>query len=597
MAKLILLFVVVLAIPLIVLGGYYANMVRNSQQSELIKNNIFFVRQVKFNIDKKAEVCQRAAEIVIRNKKFIEYIAVNDIANVDDEEIVAFRNDMLNSINNIKFSNLDIYEIRFFAHRIPFEIWPILYDESRIIKSNWYEEMGKDVTRSYWHVNNIYETYKTVNPQMYEVVSLYKEVRYPSSQHLGTLEVCMLTSDFFEEMYDKNLDKENSCLIVIDKQNQLLFNENGSFFKKRGFEDLDLLMQTLTNNTEEEEGYFSFILNKESMFCAYMSIPSIGSHIYQIVSTENLIEEANKVKRFVSLGVIGIVTVLSLITYAILRMLLNKLNIIVGTMRKVQEGDLHVDIPVYGVDEIGELAYHYRKMLAKINELISIVVRKQTAEKDAQIRALQSQINAHFIYNVLESIRMMAEIKGEDEISDIIASLGRLLRYSMKWNKQYVLLEEEIEYVKDYIILMNARYYSKIRLIIDVEDRLMKAEVFKMLLQPVVENAVLHGIQSKGGDGVISIKAAVVEDDMLIITVQDDGIGMNKEKLDKLKETIEFNQGENVSYKRENGLGLKNINERIRLFYGNKYGLDICSEENKYTKVTLKLKYRREMGW
>lgn len=213
MAKLILLFVVVLAIPLIVLGGYYANMVRNSQQSELIKNNIFFVRQVKFNIDKKAEVCQRAAEIVIRNKKFIEYIAVNDIANVDDEEIVAFRNDMLNSINNIKFSNLDIYEIRFFAHRIPFEIWPILYDESRIIKSNWYEEMGKDVTRSYWHVNNIYETYKTVNPQMYEVVSLYKEVRYPSSQHLGTLEVCMLTSDFFEEMYDKNLDKENSWII------------------------------------------------------------------------------------------------------------------------------------------------------------------------------------------------------------------------------------------------------------------------------------------------------------------------------------------------------------------------------------------------
>lgn len=206
-------------------------------------------------------------------------------------------------------------------------------------------------------------------------------------------------------------------------------------------------------------------------------------------------------------------------------------------MRKVQEGQLNIEIPEDGHDEISELASHFRKMMSKVNELISVVVRKEIVNKEAEIKALMSQINRHFIYNVLEAINMMAEINNQEEIADIVTSLGRMMRYSMDWKKQYVTLGEELDNIKNFISLTNVRFFREVNLRIDINERFLIHEIPKMSLQPIVENAVSHGLEGRGEGGLICISVYVHKCN-LIIEIEDNGIGMSSDELISLNESI-----------------------------------------------------------
>lgn len=594
--KLILLFIAVLAIPVIAFGSYYIGSVWNNGKSEILESSRFFLKQVKFSVEKNAETCRRVAETVARNRKFNEYMVLKDISNITVEELIKFKTETLDNIENIQHTNLDIYQIRFFANKEDlFEIWPIIYNSRRIKSNDWFNTMMNENMQSYWQLNHKNDSFKT-DTGTNEIVSFYRDVRYLGDQHAGVLEVSMLANIFFNEMYDDELDSVNSCLMVISSQNEFIFNGSGEFFTSRVIENTDSLQQELARRSNNEEGFFTFTLDGEEILCVYARVNAIDARLVRLVSYSELISSVNKARNLVLAGIVGVIIVLSLVTYFFLSVLLKKLRVIIATMRKVQEGDLHVDIPVFGNDEIGELAYHYRKMLDKIDELISVVVRKQTAEKNAEIRALQSQINSHFIYNILEAIRMMAEIKNEEEISNAVTCLGRLLRYSMSWNRQYVSLRDEVNYVKDYITLMNIRYDTVIDLVINIEEELLKQEVLKMLFQPIVENAVIHGIRNKDGNGVLSL-TAYIEDEALLIEITDSGAGIGTDKLEELKAGIMVDRVDNNMFHKRTGIGLRNVNERIKLFYGSEFGLEIESAQNIYTKVGLRLQYKKGAGW
>ena len=302
-------------------------------------------------------------------------------------------------------------------------------------------------------------------------------------------------------------------------------------------------------------------------------------------------EKLNRTRFAILLCVVGTFLVLTFVTDVITSILLKKLKIVIGLMRKIGKGQMLIDIPDLGSDEIGELAAHFRNMLGKINELTSTVLRKQAVTKDAEIRALHSQINAHFIYNVLESIKMMAFVKYQYEISEAITLLGRLMRYNIDWKNKYVLLEEEINHIKNYIKLINIRHNNKVALMIDIEDRFKHYRLLKMLLQPVVENAVNHGLEPKGTSGTINIKAYSREDSIHLV-VTDNGAGMSAEKIQALRKKLADGGGNHEPEPpKSNGIGLENVNERIKLYYGAEYGLDIRSEENVFTEVTVRLPY------
>ena len=181
---------------------------------------------------------------------------------------------------------------------------------------------------------------------------------------------------------------------------------------------------------------------------------------------------------------------------------------------------------------------------------------------------------------------MMAEIDGKFEISDAITSLGKLLRYSMKWASGNVKLEDELEYIRNYVALMNLRYDFKVFLSLQLPDILMEQEIPKMSLQPIVENAILHGIEPLSEDTTIYIKGWM-EEEVCIVEITDAGCGMTEEQLEKLRTKLAGKVDANGG--KGNGIGLKNVQDRIQMAFGPKYGLTIATKEGCYTKVAIRL--------
>ena len=259
---------------------------------------------------------------------------------------------------------------------------------------------------------------------------------------------------------------------------------------------------------------------------------------------------------------------------------------IIDAIKRVQEGDLNVVIESCGTDEMGELADQVNKMLTEINHLMKEQLDRELLVKNSEIKALQNQINAHFIYNVLDSIKMMAEIEEQYDISDAVTTLGKLLRYSMRWTTGNVTVAEEIEYIKNYLKLMNIRFDYEIFLSLNIPECIYAQQIPKMSLQPIVENAIYHGIEQMAEDTNIYIKG-LVEDKSCVIEITDAGRGMSEEEVERLYKKI---SGEiETTGGSGNGIGLKNVQDRIKINFGEEYGIEIASKLGCYTKIMVRI--------
>ena len=264
---------------------------------------------------------------------------------------------------------------------------------------------------------------------------------------------------------------------------------------------------------------------------------------------------------------------------------------IIDAIKRVQTGDLSVVIEDCGTDEMGELGSQVNKMLTEINHLMKEQIDKELLVKNSEIKALQNQINAHFIYNVLESIKMMAEIEEQYDISDAVTTLGKLLRYSMRWTAGTVTVAEEIEYIKNYLKLMNIRFDYEIYLSLNIPDRIYAQQIPKMSLQPIVENAIYHGIEQMAEDTNIYIKG-LIEGNNCIIEITDAGRGMSEEEVARLYKKI---SGEiETTGGSGNGIGLKNAQDRIKMNFGEEYGIEIASKLGCYTKIMVRIPLKAE---
>lgn len=235
-------------------------------------------------------------------------------------------------------------------------------------------------------------------------------------------------------------------------------------------------------------------------------------------------------------------------------------------------------------NEIGILVNSYNDMKNRINNLININYKSKIEQKELELKQLQNQINPHFIYNTLESIHMMAEINDDPETSTMAEYFGTIIRYSMNRRINTVKLKEEIAIIENYIYLQRIRFDTLFTIENLVNDDVLECEIIKMIIQPLIENSIYHGLSECSGDGKIIIQALHI-DNNLVITISDNGIGIEEKRLRSLNDYI---NGKNESF---NGIALRNINRRLKLHYGNDYGLEVFSVLGKGTSMTLTLPY------
>ena len=494
-----------------------------------------------------------------------------DKESIETEELVTFYHSDIAALERLVYNNTLLYGVRVYAVNDNVqEMMPILYGSSRMNKMDWAAE--PDYTG--WHYN--YPDRLFDNREGQKIAGLVTYVEDYEAGMIGVIETTVAIEDIFPSLYE-TIEDEWSCFISED--GNLYFGDNeqessAEFVRaemEKGFEKDGIHMEYIKQNGEHLIVSYSYIREMQGTLLSVKDITDNVHYVYRMRNT------------FVAVMLVLIIGLAFLIHWIVMQLLRHFYDIL-KSIRAIQKGDLSVRIENRGNDEMGELGEQINKMLDRIEQLMKENIDREILTKNAEIRALQNQINAHFIYNVLESIKMMAEIDEEYAISDAITSLGNLLRYSMKWVSNDVLVEEELAYIKNYLALINLRFDYEIYLSLNLPENILKQKIPKMSLQPIVENAIYHGIEELAEDTNIYIKGFAQGEDC-IIEITDAGKGMSEEQIEKLKKKIageiETDGGSG------NGIGLKNVQDRIRMSFGEKYGLDIASKLGCYTKITV----------
>ncbi|MBC7959918.1 MAG: sensor histidine kinase [Vallitaleaceae bacterium] len=278
--------------------------------------------------------------------------------------------------------------------------------------------------------------------------------------------------------------------------------------------------------------------------------------------------------------------------------LTGRLAILVKTMKDVKEDDLFVSFYNEDQDEIGELSRSFKNLIHRISTLINeVYIQKMSfqelelKQKETEFLALQSQINPHFLFNTIESIRMNALTNGDLGTSEILERFGKLLRRSFDWSSRFVTLSQEMLLVENYIMIQKFRYSDRFDYHLDIQSELLGIMIPKFIIQPIVENAIAHGLELKKSAGLLHI-TVFEQEGKLKIEVVDNGVGMTEERLMEVRQTIQSKDNTSSS----SSIGLKNVCQRIRLIYGNEYGVELDSNPITGTKVVITLPMDARVG-
>jgi len=258
--------------------------------------------------------------------------------------------------------------------------------------------------------------------------------------------------------------------------------------------------------------------------------------------------------------------------------ILRPLKVLRRSMNELEHENFDMVLSEKGNDEISLVSKSFNKMSRKLNELINEVYIVQLKQKEAELKALHEQINPHFLYNTLNTIYWVCQLEKAPESAKLVQALSKLFRLSLNSGNEMTTVGKELEHLRYYILIQKKRFEDRIQFNIEAEEKLLNCEIIKLILQPLVENAIQHGIEGKGSGGSITIRVYQEQQD-LIYEVEDDGIGADVEELYELMHEV---QEEN------RGFGLKNVNDRITLHYGAEYGLKFFSETGKGLSVVVR---------
>ncbi|MCR5737082.1 MAG: sensor histidine kinase [Eubacterium sp.] len=554
----------------------FVNMARNAKDNALIEERAF-INSVQSDINSVEEVCNLAKQMISQNASIVGYMeAVKSGKDLSTVEKIDFYNTELAHIDNMTNLNPYLYQLRLFVNADVTEKKPCFYRIDRLENMTWYGKYQDDS----W-VMNYYDTaFADGTNHNTKLAGLIKNI-YDNHDHLlAVLEVSTDIENLIPNFYKTDNGEWN---FFVNEKNQIVCSdENEEFLKAHKEEILTYLKY------KDESNYLSFM--GEDAIVSTMDMDSLKGTYVHIALTEKMVQSYYRSQIPYVLVVIFSMIVFSGLVIFLIRHIFKRFNTLTSSVNRIKNGE-HILLPDEGDDEITDMARQINDMVRSLEKLNKETVENELLMKNTEIKALQNQINAHFMYNVLETIKMLAEIKEDYEISDAVTSLGEMFRYSVKWSSGMVELKEEIKYIRNYLNLLNLRFDYEIFLSLNIPQEYMKLKIPKMSLQPLVENSVYHGIEDIAEDTYIYIKV-YEEGDVISIEVSDAGVGMSEETLQMLRNRL--NSVDSVSEDSDHGRALYNVMQRIKMYFGPEYGIEIYSKEGIYTKVVIQIPKEKE---
>lgn len=558
------------------------------------------ITAIRYEMDRQhAQIRKNVDAINMSTQFFLNDQALHDFLvelkqgrRIPAERLNTFYHEDIASMERMVNSNLYLYQIRVYADQENMqEMMPILYTRDRMNRLSW----AKDEPLYGWKLNYadaIFDSYAVA--QNSRIMSLVTPIEDFENGELAVLEVSMKMDTMFEGMYQA---KDGMAVCFVDASGRQYYgsetDRDNPGIQAALADREERCVQAAPGDTGQEEQFRHRTVNGREMIVGCTAIKELSG---TLVCAQDITDAVGRIRRMrnrFTMIMIVLIPFLATGINAVVRSVLQQFYRIIDAIKRVQEGDLNVVIENCGTDEMGELGSQFNKMLTEINHLMREQLDRELLVKNSEIKALQNQINAHFIYNVLESIKMMAEIEEQYDISDAVTTLGKLLRYSMRWTTGNVTVAEEIEYIRNYLKLMNIRFDYEIFLSLNIPECIYAQQIPKMSLQPIVENAIYHGIEQMAEDTNIYIKG-LVEEKSCVIEITDAGRGMSEEEVGQLYKKI---SGEiETAGGSGNGIGLKNVQDRIKMNFGEEYGIEIASKLGCYTKIMVRIPLQEIQG-
>jgi len=450
-----------------------------------------------------------------------------------------------------------------------------IYSMNQLENSKWLNKINSDNSRFFWCPSSYLKSDSA------DILCLGKTIVNPDnfSENIGYLIINFKKKDL-EDIIGKINSIDGSVSCIINSNGDVIASSNNDTYLKYA----DIINKIkLTSDTKLSK----IDVDKSSVFIQSSYIDNTDWRIVNIVPY-NMISSKINTQRIILIIIVLIFGGASLgAGFYFFNSINKRLSKVIKGMREIHTNTLENFIRNDSDDELGELINNYNYMIAKMSVLVDEQYKSGKAVKNAELKALQSQINPHFLYNTLDMINWMAYKNMNFQISLAVKNLAKFYKLSLNKGNDITPIEDELHHVSLYVEIQNMRYSNRISLEINVNSDIRSYLIPKITLQPIVENSITHGIFAKGNvEGKIIITGSIVNNN-IYLKVSDDGIGIKESDLPLILSS-EKHKSKNKESK-GSGYGIKNINERLKLYYGDDYGLSFSSIYEKGTTVTIKL--------
>jgi two-component system sensor histidine kinase YesM len=579
--KLILLYILSVLIPVVITNFIFSYNINESvkeQQTVFLRDTL---QTIKLNVASRIEDCIRVTDIFYQDTK-LSILLTNNYKNQNDYYSV-YNSDLKYYMNKYEKLYQQIYEMNIYA------------ENTSIINGNGYYYIDDTIKNTTWYRNALssnrdvfIDTYmdkSTNNILEKKTVRYFSIIRRLDNLVYGGVVKKIIKVDIDYNFINGMINSEgiDTDIFIVNNDNNIIFSNDNDYsdflHEFISFDSYKFKPNTIMQSEELSgvlKGYKVIIVAPKTLVMSKIK----SSNIYLVVLT-----------------LINLVFP-SIIILLISQSFKNRLETLSEHMKNIKHDKFNLNLVQgrKGKDEIGQLIGEFNRMSIRMDELIKDVYEAsiqqknlEIAKKQAELNALQSQINPHFLFNTLETIRMRCLLKQEMETSNIIKNLSKMLRRALNWGNDLVTISEEIAFTEDFLKIQMYRFEDKLRFNIHVDDEVKASKIPKLSIMTLVENACIHGIESIARIGTVEISVKGLKDKIKLI-IKDDGIGMPEEKVNSLVSYLKGKQKTEVNSLSQ-GVGIKNVYMRLEMFYGNEFSFFINSKEDEGTEIEVEIPY------
>ncbi|AOZ94772.1 histidine kinase [Paenibacillus crassostreae] len=589
-AKLLTLFVILTSIPLIAVGSVSYQKSFNTVSSHSKTATLMIADQLGRDIDILFQDVRELLEL--SNNPTVHHFLYSQTETYEDAKEILTTFDLYRETYKYE-SVLNISMVNLYGKGISEKIGVFQLDVNPLRNPHFTELLNHpdqvlNITPSDAEPLDRLDGFQYQQPN---VISIMAAVKQQITHEVIGFIVIDLDDSIVEQFVDHTTIGQTGFFHVIDERGKAIFvpsQINDASQAIQG-QPLDLQHQFI-----QKRGSFVESSKGKPQFIAYTTSAETGWIIVGSAPLQEIVQEANEIRQVIIVSVALSILFTITLYFFMTRWLIRPVQLLKKQMRQAASGFLEAKVKTTGQDEIADLGKSFNTMLEQIKMLLEKSIQEQDQIQKAELRTLQAQINPHFLYNTLDSIVWMAEANKNAQVIQLVQALSRFFRISLSKGRDWIPLRDELEHVQSYLIIQQMRYRDILQYDIQVEPALLDIPILKMSLQPIVENALYHGIKNKRRKGLIRISAREEQKGIFTLIVEDDGIGITSERMKQIQTRLDVSSSQElIEDDITIGFGLYNVHQRVRLYYGQHYGVTIESVELQGTRVSLRIPIER----